>query len=224
MIPIISRGGLGFARSSRNAPGFEQSWELSTKSGSGTVTDSDQLVAFDGTDLGAGSVAAIRSKAALTGKVYCEFELVSQSSNNNYHCFGVAKTSYTAGITNPNQWHMFSRHPNASGGCGLNVSGYYTSGSGTSSSSYNHQVGDRIGIAVDVDAGKIWYRINGTWVAGDPGAGTGETHSFTPGGSFYFQFLNYTCNAAGVTLSARIYPAASQQSGALPSGFSAYGG
>jgi len=224
MIPAFASAGIGRIIAQRAAPGFAQSWEPSTRAGSGTVTDSDQLVSFDGTDLGTGSNASIRSKAAIVGKAYCEFELVSQSSSNNYHCFGVAKTAYTSGITNGNQWHVFSRHPNASGGCGLQVSGYVTSGSVTTSTSYNFQTGDRFGIAVDVDAGKIWYRVNGSWVAGDPGAGTGETHSFTPGGSFYFQFLNYTCNAAGVTIAGRIYPAASQQTGALPSGFSAYGG
>jgi hypothetical protein len=47
---------------------------------------------------------------------------------------------------------------------------------GTSSAyGSSYTAGDIIGVAVDVDAGKIWFAKNGTWQnSGDPAAGTGE--------------------------------------------------
>lgn len=41
--------------------------------------------------------------------------------------------------------------------------------------------GDTIGIALDADTGKIWFRINGVWISGDPSAGTGETDTLAAG-------------------------------------------
>jgi hypothetical protein len=39
-------------------------------------------------------------------------------------------------------------------------------------------LGDIVSVAVDADAGKIWWGVNGTWLAsGDPSAGTGEAYS-----------------------------------------------
>ena len=41
-----------------------------------------------------------------------------------------------------------------------------------------YTAGDIIGVAVDLDAGKIWFAKNGTWQnSGDPAAGTGEAFS-----------------------------------------------
>lgn len=45
--------------------------------------------------------------------------------------------------------------------------------------------GDVVDVLVDIDAGKAWWRINGTVVSGDPVAGTGEMASFTPGSTIY---------------------------------------
>ncbi|WP_319406185.1 SPRY domain-containing protein [uncultured Desulfosarcina sp.] len=67
---------------------------------------------------------------------------------------------------------------------GLNVSSGLIYNSNSSSaygpSSTN---GDVIGIALDMDAGKIWFSKNGTWMnSGDPAAGTGEAFSGFAGG------------------------------------------
>jgi hypothetical protein len=41
--------------------------------------------------------------------------------------------------------------------------------------------GGYVGVAVDLDAGKMWFNANGTWVLnGDPEAGTNPSHTFTP--------------------------------------------
>ncbi|MFZ9718334.1 MAG: SPRY domain-containing protein, partial [Chitinophagaceae bacterium] len=52
--------------------------------------------------------------------------------------------------------------------------------------------GDVIGVAFDVDNGKCWFRKNGTWLTGDPAAGTTPTFSFTAGTPIvpYYAFDN----------------------------------
>jgi hypothetical protein len=46
--------------------------------------------------------------------------------------------------------------------------------------------GATVGLAVDLDAGKAWFRDgSGSFGAGDPTAGTGEHFSFTPGTAYF---------------------------------------
>lgn len=46
--------------------------------------------------------------------------------------------------------------------------------------------GDRLGVAVDLTAGKIWFCNEDGYIgAGDPSAGTGENYAFTPNGAGY---------------------------------------
>ena len=52
--------------------------------------------------------------------------------------------------------------------------------------------GDVIGVAVDFDAGKIWFRRNGTWdSSGNPAAGTNATSTFTAGREYYLMAQGY---------------------------------
>lgn len=68
---------------------------------------------------------------------------------------------------------------------GADVDGYsYYSWNGqkynSSTVSYGDQflAGDIIGVALDLDSGKIWWSKNGTWQgSGDPSAGTGEAYN-----------------------------------------------
>jgi hypothetical protein len=46
-------------------------------------------------------------------------------------------------------------------------------------------VNDRLQIAVDFDAGKLWFGKNGTWMQGDPAAGTNAPVTFTTGSTWY---------------------------------------
>lgn len=72
----------------------------------------------------------------------------------------------------------------ANGWCRLNApSRIYNNGS-TSSFGTDPSVGDTIMIAMDVDAGKLWYGRNGTWEgSGNPSAGTTPAQTFTAGSS-----------------------------------------
>jgi hypothetical protein len=59
-----------------------------------------------------------------------------------------------------------------------------TNGSGAGFGA-SYDTGDVIGVAVDLDAGKVWFAKNGTWQAsGNPAAGTGEAFSGLSGPLF----------------------------------------
>jgi len=65
-------------------------------------------------------------------------------------------------------------------------------------SGITYGINDVIMIAVDFDAGKIWWGKNGTWVlSGDPGAGTNESWSSVSGE--FFPAVSQTSDADSVT-------------------------
>ena len=78
--------------------------------------------------------------------------------------------------------------------------------------------GDVIGVAVDVDAGKIWFARNGAWLQGDPAAGTGEVFSTVDTGVDIYPFTQVVSGPAQVTAA---FSEASWSYSA-PSGFSAF--
>jgi peptidoglycan hydrolase-like protein with peptidoglycan-binding domain len=49
---------------------------------------------------------------------------------------------------------------------------------------------DTVGLAIDIDAGKGWFSVNGTFT-GDPTAGTGASFTFTPGTTIRFAMTTY---------------------------------
>jgi hypothetical protein len=61
--------------------------------------------------------------------------------------------------------------------------------------------GDIIGVALDMDAGKVWFRKNGTWQAsGDPAAGTNEAFSGLSGTMYaYLSLYRQTATAQQLT-------------------------
>ena len=77
----------------------------------------------------------------------------------------------------------------------------YRSGTGVDLTGYGRisSVGGWAGIAVDFDAGKMWFRINGSgWVGGgDPAAGSLPTYTFTPNTRFYPAMSCYVTPQAG---------------------------
>src|SRR5690606_36247531 len=76
--------------------------------------------------------------------------------------------------------------------------------------------GDIIGIAADLDTGKIWWAKNGVWQnSGDPAAGTGEAFSGLSG--VLYPAITLFRNGASAT--ARFDPA--DQTYSAPSGFTA---
>ena len=104
----------------------------------------------------------------------------------------------------------------APGSYGLGPAHSYQNG-GSDSTTNAINSGDVVGVAVDLDAGLIWWSINGVWIndaggtAGDPAAGTHERYSGLTG-------TYYPASAPGAadhTINATFsYP--------IPSGFTAW--
>lgn len=213
------------------APNSGYLWNPAAESGTGTITSAtfteDNALYSINQVTGIGLNFGPITETAITGKAYCEFTLDTQSDNRNYHAFGIIKSTASRSLYDTGGCHnIYSRFPNTVQACGF---AYYSAAINNnidfvtpSQSAYNFGVNDRIGVAVDMDNGKIWYSKNGSWIYGDPAAGTNPSGTFTPD-TFYFAFLNYTCQVSGnLQLSARIYPKASVQSYGAPSGFTPY--
>jgi hypothetical protein len=71
-----------------------------------------------------------------------------------------------------------------------------------------------LGVAVDLDAGKVWFNANGTWVGGgDPAAGTSPAYTFTPNTVIYPAVGQTTIGASTANFGATAF------SGTKPDGF-----
>lgn len=80
------------------------------------------------------------------------------------------------------------------------------------------ETGDLVGVAIDLDGGRIYFQKNGVWQNGDPAAGTGGAEVLTlPGTGAYRAFLSVSENdqmTANFGESKFAYP--------VPAGFSPY--
>lgn len=210
-----------FLNSQRFGAYVDTNYTWDTTGGSGSLSDNNQVVSYSA--IASGTNRAKWSKTALSGKKYCEFQLLAKSSNNTYTAAGVGDRSNEGFYTGGN-YDAFGRAPLTSDGCSLGAyAGISTNGSIGSATAYQFGVGDRIGIAFDASTGKLWYRINGgSWLSGDPATDTSPSHT-AAAGTYYFGTYGYTCSGTGSDdWSWRIYASAAQQLTAAPSGFSAY--
>ena len=81
-----------------------------------------------------------------------------------------------------------------------------------------YDTGDVVGVALDIDAGKIWFAVNNVWAEGDPAAGTGESFDSIDGTNFHAIGTHY--NSAGTgQFTLRLH--SSRWDYSPPSGFSA---
>jgi hypothetical protein len=121
------------------------------------------------------------AQAARSGKVYLEFRFGSTDGN----FVGVlANTGFTSG-------YVTTADPFGTTGyyCVTNIDyrskspGLITNGTASTNASYDWTATDIIGMAIDWATGKVWFSKNGTWISGDPAAGTSPT--FTLGSAEY---------------------------------------
>ena len=118
----------------------------------------------------AGSLEQTRATMGVSsGQFYWEAEVLSSGSDGGYFRVGLKSPDHHAqGLSTSGAYWMVR---GADG-----ETEYMINNSGTQgSSSVDYDVGDIIMVAVDMDAGKWWVGVNGTWV-GDPVAGTGAIH------------------------------------------------
>ena len=102
------------------------------------------------------------------------------------------------------------------------------SGLSTKITTYNNSVGTTynisqipqdgyLGVAVDLDAGKVWFDANGTWVnSGNPVAGTGQAYSFSANPTVYPAMGQGSYNPFG---GSTINFGATPWEGTLPTGY-----
>jgi hypothetical protein len=149
--------------------------------------------------------SGIRTRAALpgTGKLY--FEIVCVAVGGGFMA-GIGTSSET--LTYPGD--------TVEGYGAFNLGDFYHDT--TSPMGVTFTTGDVIGIAIDEDAGKLWFSKNDVWMqSGDPGAGTNENFASLSGTFFPMVGLH---TAAIADLRTR----AEQFTGTIPSGFSAMDG
>ena len=129
--------------------------------------------------------AWVLSLAARSGKAY--FEVVQNSTYPAGQDIAIglmAQSAWNTGFggyypPNPLSAGFYGM---ASGTVGGSLTGTISNGSLTANAAYNVSAGDNWGVAIDFGAFKMWYRQNGgSWVLGDPVAGTNPSVSFTSG-------------------------------------------
>ena len=113
------------------------------------------------------------TQVARSGKVYLEFRF---GANDGNFVGVLANTGFTAGF-------VTTADPFGTAGyyCIHNIDyrsksiGLITNGTASANSSYDWSATDIIGMAIDWATGKMWFSKNGTWISGDPAAGTSPT-------------------------------------------------
>ena len=126
---------------------------------------------LDGNSTGGAWRGATGTAGVLSGKWYWESTIQSTDSGNYYGEFGFIKTTdITGAITFPSGMNgivYYARN-------GRKISG----GTSVVTSSSGATTGDVVQVAVDLDAGKIWFGVNNTWIdSGNPASGTNAAYT-----------------------------------------------
>lgn len=199
-------------------------WDAATKGGALTLSNDDLTVERTTGSNGDGNGAVATGKAISSGKFYAEVSL------DAYNPHGITGSGSSPGIAVlPTSvlgdmvasstlvvWGSFNTSKTArfarNGSIGYGVSG---SASGTAIS-----VGNRWCVAVDVSSKTVWFGRNGTWVSGDPGAGTGGYVVSGFDAPLVLAVACYNTTTAGDKVTLRATTGSLAYS--IPSGFSAY--
>lgn len=154
---------------------------------SSTLSNSNRTITFTepGSNFLAGQLsdftgANTTTSTTKTGKEYIEFTIGGSSKGTFIGIFenSQALSGFPGNATNPfgttGCYMMLNIGYN-----GVQI-GLITNGTNTSNSAYDYNIGDTIGMAVDWDAKKIWFKKTPTaWISGDPVAGTSPTFTFS---------------------------------------------
>jgi hypothetical protein len=182
-------------------------WNPSDKSSSVSLSGGNLVAA--NTSFSAGGVRGTLGKSS--GKWYCELLIGGEQTGVTNREFGVTTTATAVGgIPGIDDQGWGYRAGNGT---------YIRNGSETGSVSTS-DVGARIMMALDLNAGKIWWGRNGTWFgSGDPAAGTNAAFS-SVSGTLYPHW--YTSSAGFGGINATINFGASAFAYTVPTGFSGW--
>lgn len=187
------------------------SWDGGATNGIGTWVLTNDDATAEMVDNGGGGIVGLLGRAS--GKRYCEFYI--DTANGPYG----SSVNHGVGLTR-------DKPIAASAGVGNNGAIYHRGGSVWANGSQaqdstvavTYAPGDVISVAIDVDAGKIWFAKNGVWTSGDPAAGTSPAVTATTGVSYW---PGASCEAfAKIKTTLRIKAADFDH--AVPTGFSAW--
>lgn len=150
-------------------------WNKNDKDASITLSNEDLTATFDG---GWKSVRSLFTTSS--GKLYWEYTI---DNTGEYTIVGVAKSSSPLSYpgVDANGYGYSINGKKVNNGAQVNYGDTYTDL-------------DVIGVALDLDNGKIWFSKNGVWQnGGNPAAGTGEAYSGLAG-TFYAMVASYYTN------------------------------
>jgi hypothetical protein len=138
---------------------------------------------FIDTTIGGSWFAAQPTKFSSTGKFYfeCTVSIVSGSLDT------------TVGIMSTPPSSNFYIEQTASGyqGYGYGAPGTKLTNDTSSAFGSAYSTTSIIGVAVDIDAGKVWFALNGTWQAsGNPATGANPAFNIVTGRSYGFAAQN----------------------------------
>lgn len=168
------------------------------------VTVSDGNLAVSGTTY---DQRAIGTLGVTSGKWYFEITPTAGSAGVAY-IVGVCNQLYLPNVAFPtsNSWSYSASSGNKYNGSGIAYGNTWATN-------------DVIGVAVDMDNGKIWFSKNGTWQAsGDPAAGTNAAFTNLSGNTI-FPLIEFESSAVNWTQVANFGQRGFSQS--VPSGFKA---
>jgi hypothetical protein len=154
-------------------------WNASDKGADLTLSGSNLIATRDGTNNNSWrTVRANTSRSS--GKYYFEVDNTTNGSGNGYMSCGLCNATQSLTAQIGSSTNGYGLQANNTGG----ASSYYNAAQTSPFGASFITGGQNMMVAVDFDAGKIWWGINGTW-AGDPAAGTGNTFSFTAGTTLF---------------------------------------
>jgi hypothetical protein len=197
----------------RFLPVVDQQYTWAVTGGSNvSLSNDNQRFTWFGT--GSGTAAFVRTSVPITQPTYAEFLYTALPGGPS--SVGITRESPFTIFYNTGNSAMFS-----GGGCGLVDGGFYNDETVTANTAYKFQAGDIIGVAFNPTTRQLWFSKNGTWLSGNPSAGTGETMIVPAGHTWYFYASQYTCNITG-TYSVDIFPELYSFTYPIPSDFFPY--
>jgi hypothetical protein len=143
---------------------------LNPLTGDGTISNANLTIDWVG-----GNSSKPATIGVTSGKWYCEITLVAAATNAMF-----------AGIIPASMIPSASYPGSASGGYGFFGDGQKYFNGVNSAYGTAISVGQIVGIAFDLDNGKLWFSRNGTWQAsGDPAAGTNAAFTSIAAGTWF---------------------------------------
>jgi len=187
-------------------------WNPADSSANETLTNGN----LTATDSNNSTWSACRSTLSKTsGKWYVEFTLTALTTSGTTVSGGVGFGDASMALGNylGSDVHGFSEFLHDGGG----TTNKYNNGSGAALSFGSQSAGANGKLAIDVDAGKLWFGLVGTgWNgSGDPVTGASPDYTFTAGTAMYVACSNI--HQSSITLNS----GGSAFGDAVPAGFSA---